>query len=241
MAKRSRSVAALAVVAAALLAAGARAGEPAAEAARLEALARAAPGLAPAVLERALHASRCAERRGLLGHPGTLTVIDYTRPSTERRLFVLDVDEPALLHAELVAHGRGSGENEARSFSNEPGSHRSSLGLFVTLGTYLGRHGRSLRLLGLEPGVNDRAHERAIVIHGADYVSAAFAAFHGRLGRSFGCPALAVEVAQRVIDVIRGGTPLFAWYPDPEWLASSPFLGPCEGTTPAPALATTAR
>jgi hypothetical protein len=127
-----------------------------------------------------------------------------------------------------VAHGRGTGENEARRFSNEPGSHRSSLGLFVTRDTYVGRHGRSLRLLGLEPGVNDRALERAIVLHGADYVSEKFAALHGRLGRSFGCPALALEVAQRVIDVIRGGTPLFVWYPDHAWLARSPFLGTCE-------------
>jgi hypothetical protein len=186
------------------------------------------------VLERALLASRCAERRGLVADPRTLTVIDYARPSTEPRLFVLDVEAPALLFSELVAHGRGSGENLARRFSNETGSHQSSLGLFVTLGTYVGRHGRSLRLLGLEPGVNDRAHERAIVIHGAEYVSAAFAALHGRLGRSFGCPALAREVAQRVIETIRGGTPVFAWYPDPAWLASSPFLGACEGA-PAPA------
>jgi hypothetical protein len=229
MADRSRRAALLLVLAAAWPASPARAGEAGPERARLEALAQAAPELDAGVLERALRASRCAERRGLLADADTLTVIDYSRPSTERRLFVLDVETPALVHEELVAHGRGTGENDARHFSNEPGSHQSSLGLFVTLGTYVGRHGRSLRLLGLEPGVNDRAEERAIVIHGADYVSAAFAAFHGRLGRSFGCPALAVEVAQRVIDAIRGGTPLFAWYPDPVWLASSPFLGACEG------------
>jgi hypothetical protein len=228
MTDRSRRAAAFLVLAGLAVAAPGRAGEPAPERARLEALTRAAPELDPGVLERALRAARCAERRGLLADPDRLTVIDYTRPSTERRLFVLDVAAPALLHEELVAHGRATGENEARHFSNRPGSHQSSLGLFVTLGTYVGRHGRSLRLLGLEPGVNDRAEERAIVVHGADYVSAAFAALHGRLGRSFGCPALAVEVAQRVIDAIRGGTPVFAWYPDPAWLASSPFLGTCE-------------
>jgi len=202
--------------------------EPGGERARFEALAQASPGLDPGVLRRALRAAGCAERRGLLEDPDVLTVIDYTRPSTEPRLFVLDLAAPALLFEELVAHGRRTGENVARRFSNEPGSHQSSLGLFVTRGTYVGRHGRSLRLLGLEPGVNDRALERAIVLHGAEYVSDSFAALHGRLGRSFGCPALPVEVAQRVIDVIRGGTPVVAWYPDRDWLTRSPFLGRCE-------------
>jgi hypothetical protein len=243
MAHRPRRATALLVLAAACLAvAPARADEAGPERARLAALAQAAPDLDRGVLERALRAAGCAERRGLLEDPDTLTVIDYTRPSTEPRLFVLDVEPPALLHEELVAHGRGTGENDAHRFSNEPGSHQSSLGLFVTQGTYVGRHGRSLRLLGLEPGVNDRALERAIVLHGAEYVSQTFAALHGRLGRSFGCPALAVEVAQRVIDVIRGGTPVFAWYPDPAWLASSPFLGACEETpVQRSALATMAR
>lgn len=235
MADRSRRATALWALAAllgapALGAAPARAGEAGLDPARVEALEQAVPDLDPSVLERAVQASSCAARRGLVADPSTLTVIDYTRPSTEPRLFVLDVDAPALLHEELVAHGRETGENVARRFSNDPGSHQSSLGLFVTLGTYVGSHGRSLRLLGLEPGVNDRAEERAIVLHGAAYVSETFAALHGRLGRSFGCPAVAVEVAQRVIDAIRGGTPVFAWYPDPAWLASSPFLGSCEET-----------
>src|SRR5262245_58423222 len=223
-----RASASLVLAAACLPATPGRALEPGPERARFDALAQVAPELDRNVLQRALEAASCAERRGLLREPGILTVIDYTRPSTERRLFVLDVAAPTLLYRELVAHGRGTGENEARRFSNEPGSYRSSLGLFVTRDTYVGRHGRSLRLLGLEPGVNDRALERAIVLHGADYVSESFAALHGRLGRSFGCPALAVEVAQRVIDVIRGGTAVFAWYPDRAWLARSPFLGACE-------------
>jgi hypothetical protein len=162
-------------------------------------------------------------------------VIDYTRPSTEPRLWVLDLARRALLHEELVAHGRGTGDNHAQYFSNDPGSHQSSLGLFVTLDTYAGKHGRSLRLQGLEAGINDRALERAIVMHGAEYVANAFAALHGRLGRSWGCPALAVDVAQRVIDRIRGGSPLFAYYPDPQWLQDSPFLGTCSDAQPAEA------
>jgi hypothetical protein len=222
------AIAPLVLAAACLPATPGRALEPRPERERLEALAQVAPGLDRGVLQRALAAASCAERRGLLAEPGILTVIDYTRPSTERRLFVLDVAAPALLYRELVAHGRGTGENEARRFSNEPGSYQSSLGLFVTRDTYVGRHGRSLRLRGLEPGVNDHALERAIVLHGADYVSESFAALHGRIGRSFGCPALPLGVAQRVIEVIRGGTPVFAWYPDRAWIARSPFLGACE-------------
>lgn len=220
----------LAAIAATLLAiaADARAGAP-------EDLASVAPDLDPRVLELALRAASCAERRGLLATPETLTVIDYTRPSTEPRLWVLDLARRALLHEELVAHGRGTGDNHAERFSNDPGSHQSSLGLFVTQGTYAGKHGRSLRLQGLEAGVNDRALERAIVMHGAAYVANAFASVHGRLGRSWGCPALAFDVAQRVIDRIRGGSPLFAYYPDSQWLADSEFLATCSDTRPADA------
>ena len=193
----------------------------------LEQLAAAAPALDRKVLRLALRASACAERRGLLERADTLTVIDYSLPSTRPRLWVLDVSRPALVHEELVAHGRGSGEHSAMRFSNVPGSLESSLGLFVTLDTYTGQHGHSLRLRGLEGGVNDRAFERAIVIHGASYVSERFAAEHGRLGRSWGCPALPSEVARDVIDRIRGGSAVFAYYPDPSWLRSSAFLGSC--------------
>ena len=194
-------------------------------------LTSAAPTLDRRVLSLALRARDCAERRGSIPESELLTVIDYSRPSTEPRLFVLDVERGALLHRELVAHGKRSGGNFTSRFSNDPGSRASSLGLFVTLDTYMGRHGRSLRLAGLEPGVNDRAFERALVVHGASYVGERFAARHGRLGRSWGCPALAPEVAQRVIDRIRGGTPVFAYYPDSRWLEASAFLGACEGST----------
>jgi hypothetical protein len=190
-------------------------------------LTRTASGLDPDVLGVALRAFSCAQRRGLVPDPRTLTVIDYSRPSTEPRFWVLDLERRALVHEELVAHGRGSGLRRARRFSNQPGSHQSSLGLFVTLDTYTGRHGTSLRLQGLEPGLNDRALERAIVIHGADYVGSTFIARHGRLGRSWGCPALAHDVARRVIDRIRGGTALFAYYPDDAWLRRSTLLGAC--------------
>jgi L,D-transpeptidase catalytic domain len=197
-------------------------------------LASAAPNLDPRVLGLALRARDCAQQRGAIPPSELLTVIDYTRPSTEPRLFVIDVEHGALLHRELVAHGKQSGGNLTTRFSNDAGSRASSLGLFLTLDTYMGSHGRSLRLAGLEPGVNDHAYDRDLVVHGASYVGERFAAKHGRLGRSWGCPALAPEVAQRVIDRIRGGTPVFAYYPDSAWLDGSPFLGRCEAAPPAP-------
>lgn len=141
---------------------------------------------------------------------------------------MLDLESAAVRFETLVAHGRASGLRRPTSFSNVPGSKQSSLGLFRTADTYQGRHGYSLRLVGLEPGVNDRAYERAIVIHGAPYVTPAFVARHGRLGRSWGCPALDPALHRDVIDAIRGGSALFAYYPDARWLESSRYLS-CEG------------
>jgi hypothetical protein len=210
---------------------------PPAVAEPVAALAAVAPGLDPHVLGLALDAASCAVRRGVLPSLGILTVIDYTRPSTEPRLWVLDVPQRRLLHRELVAHGRGSGELYATRFSNEPGSKASSLGLFVTADAYEGVHGRSLRLHGVEPGINDQAYDRAVVVHGADYVSLDFAAEagQGRIGRSHGCPALPVACAARVIDTIQGGTPLFAYSSDPTWLSTSSFLGVCTAAAASPA------
>jgi hypothetical protein len=180
------------------------------------------------VFRLALSAASCAMRSGAVADPATLTVIDYSRPSTERRLWVFDLRSHTLLFQELVAHGSGSGDNRATAFSNDPETHRTSLGLFRTAETYQGAHGYSLRLDGLEPGVNDRARERQIVIHGAAYVSDAFVRAQGRLGRSWGCPALSTMVAPRVIDRVKRGSLVFAYYPDQHWLASSRFLGGCQ-------------
>jgi hypothetical protein len=177
----------------------------------------------PEVLRLALRAYGCARVAGAVGRE-LLTVIDYELPSTARRLWVIDVAARRVLFNELVAHGAGSGENYAEVFSNEPGSRRSSLGLFRTEGVYRGEHGVSLRLSGLEPGVNDRAMDRMIVVHGAPYVSRAVIAARGQLGRSWGCPVLERGVDRRVIERIRDGTAIFAYYPDPGWLARSAFL-----------------
>ena len=129
-----------------------------------------------------------------------------------------------MLHHELVAHGEGSGTTVAVAFSNEIGSHQSSLGLFRTDEVYTGRFGYSLRLSGLEPGINDKARARAIVVHGSSDVSHAFAAEWGTIGLTWGCPAVPEEVARPIIDSIAGGSAIFAYYPDTQWLRQSHYL-----------------
>lgn len=183
------------------------------------ALARLAPDADPAVLRLATQALSCASASAQ-----RLAVIDYSLPSTQRRLWVFDLAQRRLLFEELVSHGRGSGNVQASLFSNAPESHQSSLGLFRTLDSYEGHNGYSLRLAGLEPGINDQAYERAIVIHGADYVSNSFIERTGRLGRSQGCPAVRREISRPLIDSIKGDQYLFAYYPDRKWLTQSALL-----------------
>jgi hypothetical protein len=180
-------------------------------------------GLRREVLDLALRAYECGKRRGEFEKP-LLTVIDYSLPSSARRLWVLDMERRRVLLNELVAHGKNSGDEVAMSFSNALGSRKSSLGLFRTSETYRGRHGYSLNLDGLEPGINDLAHERRIVVHGASYVSPEFLASHGRLGRSWGCPALDRRVSAHVIDLIKDGSAVFAYYPDSNWIKRSSFI-----------------
>jgi hypothetical protein len=187
-------------------------------------LAAAAPAANPEVLSLATRAADCARRHGLLEGFRHLAVIDYSRPSTEPRLWVFDVARGRLLFQELVAHGRNTGEKLAERFSNVEGSKMSSLGLFQTTETYYGSNGYSLRMRGLDAGFNDNALARAIVMHGAPYVSEAIAERLGRLGRSWGCPAVRTEVARTVIDTLKGGALLFAYYPDRKWLSESPLL-----------------
>jgi len=187
-------------------------------------LVAAAPSANPKVLSLAARAADCARRQGLLDGFHHLAVIDYSRPSTEPRLWVFDVDRGRLLFQELVAHGRNTGEKVAEHFSNVEGSKMSSLGLFQATDTYYGNNGYSLRLRGLDAGFNDNALSRAIVMHGAPYVSEAIAARLGRLGRSWGCPAVRQEVARVMIDALKGGALLFAYYPDSKWLKESPLL-----------------
>jgi len=176
------------------------------------------------VLDLALSAVSCGVGSGDLQAPPTLTLIDYSLPSTTPRLWVFDLRTGKVLFNELVAHGRNSGDNIATRFSDVAESRESSIGLFRTADTYVGHNGYSLRLDGLEPGFNGNARERAIVMHGAPYVDAGIAKANGRLGRSWGCPALREAVAHQVIDTVRGGGVIFSYYPDAAWLKTSRFL-----------------
>ncbi|MGB0432550.1 MAG: murein L,D-transpeptidase catalytic domain family protein [Bacteroidia bacterium] len=141
-----------------------------------------------------------------------MVIIDFSLPSTKERFYVIDLKNKKLNYHTLVAHGRNTGENMAKNFSNVNGSKKSSLGLFVTAETYTGKHGYSLKLDGLDKGINDNARERLIVIHGADYVTPEFAKQQGRLGRSWGCPALPPVHTKKIINAIKGRYPLFAYY-----------------------------
>lgn len=138
-----------------------------------------------------------------------LTVVDFDLPSTEKRLWVLDLAQKQILFHTLVAHGHNSGEDRATNFSNTNESNMSSLGFYVTEGEYQGKHGRSLRLQGLDEGFNTNAAARSVVMHGADYVSEDFIRQHGRLGRSLGCPALPMDLKDQIIETVGGGTCLF--------------------------------
>ena len=198
---------------------------------QVDTLAAQAPQLNRKILQHAVSAMRCAINNGALPAQ-RLAIIDFSRPSTERRLWIFDLRSNRLVLSDLVAHGQKSGENLATRFSNVEGSNQSSLGLFRTQESYIGKHGYSLRMDGLEPGINDRARERAIVIHGAPYVSPEAAQAQGRLGRSLGCPAVRPQVARQLIDSIRDGTFVFAYYPDKDWLQHSRLLsGDCGGGT----------
>lgn len=189
----------------------------------LAGLRRAAPQLPAAALEQALAALRCAEGRAPMAV--RLALIDYSRPSAERRLWLFDLAERRLLLHDFVAHGRESGEFLAERFSNRPGSRQSSLGLFRGAESYYGRHGYSLRLDGLEAGLNDQARARALVIHGADYVAAERVSSQGRIGRSLGCPAVRRGISRMLVDQLKDGQYLFAWHPEPRWLGVGRYRG----------------
>ena len=191
-----------------------------------------AGGISSEVLQLAVSATSCAVKSGAIDSPRTLTVIDYTLPSTAQRLWVFDVPSGRMLFKELVAHGKNTGENMATSFSDAMNSQQSSLGLFVARNAYIGDKGYSLRLDGLEPGFNSHAMDRAIVMHGASYVDTAFAKQQGRIGRSWGCPALREAIARDVINSVRDGGVIFSYYPDEKWLSASRFLN-CGSTKTA--------
>jgi hypothetical protein len=164
------------------------------------------------------------KQQGKLSDRNLVSFIDFTKPSTEKRFYTVDLDELKVKFHSLVSHGRNTGENMATKFSNTPHSNQSSLGFYVTGESYVGGKGYSLRLDGADAGYNDKIRERAVVMHNADYVSETWIKRYGRLGRSQGCPALPTEIAKTVIDSIKGKTVIFAYFNDADYLQSSAHL-----------------
>jgi hypothetical protein len=176
------------------------------------------------VLQTALAGYELLIEDQYISRPEVITIIDFSLPSDKERLWVLDLIQGKVLFRCLVSHGRNSGELMAENFSNTPGSNASSPGFYTTGETYIGKHGLSLALDGLETGINDKARARAIVIHGADYVSADFIRTHGRLGRSLGCPAVPVELSKEIIQTIKGGSCLFIYVPKISYTSNSHII-----------------
>ncbi len=177
-------------------------------------------GLNSTVATLAYNAHLKAKERGLT-HSNILTIIDYSLPSNARRLWVIDLAHNKVLQNTVVSHGAKTGELYAKNFSDQPGTHKSSLGVFVTESTYNGHNGFSLRLKGLERGFNANAYSRSIVMHGAWYVKEGL---RRGIGRSWGCPAIPANLAHSVINTIKGGSVVFAYYPDRYWLSHSQYL-----------------
>lgn len=175
---------------------------------------------------RGLEGMKYLQEERKLKNDSILSLIDYSKPSTQRRLWVIDVKNQQVLHCALVAHGKNSGLIVPKKFSNTAHSNMSSQGFFVTGETYHGKHGYSLRLDGVEPGINDNARARAIVIHSADYATVDFVNRYGRLGRSFGCPALPPAKSKNIIDTIKEGSCLYIYAGDQEYIAKSKIVRP---------------
>ncbi|MGH1518813.1 murein L,D-transpeptidase catalytic domain family protein [Chryseobacterium sp. JK1] len=177
------------------------------------------------VFSKALTGFENLKKAGLLNQDShLLTICDFSMSSNTKRLWVIDLEDKKVLFNSLVAHGKNTGEEFATNFSNRESSLQSSLGFYITDATYQGDNGYSLKLLGMDKGYNDAAYRRAIVLHGANYVSDEFAAMHKRIGRSWGCPAVPRELTQPIINTIKGRNCLFIYYPDQNYLSSSEWL-----------------
>ena len=172
-----------------------------------------APNIRPSVIEEAVGAMKCAQSRGVGANARRLAIIDYTIPSRKQRLWVVDLEAQKLLFKEHVAHGQKSGHDVPTEFSDRNGSHQTSLGLFYTDATYQGGNGYTMKLHGLSKGFNQSAMRRLIVMHGAAYVDPHAAESMGRLGRSWGCPAVRVEIAKPIIDALKGGNFIYSHGP----------------------------
>ena len=181
-------------------------------------------GLSYDAFEQALKGYHYFLHSKMLQKSNLLTIIDYSKPSSQKRLYVLDMNSGNILFNTWVAHGRNSGYNYATEFSNDEESHKTSLGFYITQNTYTGINGYSLKLKGCEKGINDKATERAIVFHGAEYVSESFIREHGYLGRSYGCPAIPLMISKKIIDKIKNGTCMFLYHPTKKYIVRSKIL-----------------
>lgn len=181
-------------------------------------------GLSEHAFDYAVKGFEYLRAQGRIANDNIISIADFTRPSSEKRLFVIDLKNCKVLFNTYVAHGQGSGQAMANNFSNIPESYQSSLGFYETEGTYMGKNGYSMHLAGLEKGINDNAEERAIVMHGAPYVSEDFIHTKGFLGRSWGCPAVPEQMNRPIIDKIKNGTCLFIFSENSRYLKSSALL-----------------
>lgn len=175
-------------------------------------------------MKYALSGYAALNEAGKITKQNIITIVDFSKPSTEERLFVINLKTKKVIAKSLCAHGRNSGEIWAEKFSNSSESYQSSLGFYIANETYDGKNGFSLKLDGQEAGINDNARDRGVVIHAADYVSKDFIANNGKLGRSQGCPALPIEKNEKIISLIRGGTCLFIYHPNKFYRIHSPIL-----------------
>lgn len=162
--------------------------------------------------------------KGLIARSEVLSICDFSQSSRKKRMYIIDVDDKKLLLNTYVAHGRKSGEEYATSFSNSNDSHKSSLGFYITRSTYNGGHGLSLKIDGVEKGINDHALARNIVVHGSDYVTEKFISGYKFAGRSFGCPAVPSRETKQVISMIKNGSCLFIYHPTKQYLTTSKIL-----------------
>lgn len=192
-------------------------------------------GLGRQVFDYAMQGFNFMKQMGTLGNEQIISIVDFSKPSSQKRLFVIDLKNYKILFNTYVAHGMQSGKEFASHFSNKPESNKSSLGFYETLNTYMGGNGYSLRLQGMEEGINDNANKRDIVMHGAGYVNERLVHSQGYIGRSWGCPAVPQRLHKSIIDKIKNGTCLFIFSPDRKYLTHSKILN--SSYTASPALA----
>jgi hypothetical protein len=181
-------------------------------------------GLTKQAFDYAVKGFNSLRSMGKLNNDSIISIVDFSLSSGKKRLFVIDIKNYKVLYNTYVAHGRNSGDEYAKEFSNDPESFKSSLGFYVTQNTYRGEHGFSLHLEGEEKGINDNAYSRAIVMHCAPYVNEKYARNKGYIGRSLGCPALPQKTYRPIIDKIKNGSCLFLYSPDTYYLSHSTFL-----------------